>query len=94
MTKKRSGKGKHIPQRTCVGCRQVLAKQEMTRIVATADGVRVDLTGKKNGRGAYLHNLKACWQKGINGSLSTALRRELSSEDRERLLAFLEMLPK
>ena len=38
---------KHIPQRTCVGCRQVLAKQEMTRIVATADGVQVDLTGKK-----------------------------------------------
>lgn len=94
MTKKRPGKGKHIPQRTCVGCRQVLAKQEMTRIVATADGVQVDLTGKKNGRGAYLHNLKACWQKGLNGSLSTALRRELSIEDRERLLAFSEMLPK
>lgn len=93
MNKKRPAKGKHIPQRTCVGCRQVLAKQEMTRIVATADGVQVDLTGKKNGRGAYLHNLKACWQKGINGSLSGAMRRPLSDEDRERLTAFMETLP-
>jgi predicted RNA-binding protein YlxR (DUF448 family) len=83
---------KHIPQRTCVGCRQVLAKQEMTRIVATADGVQVDLAGKKNGRGAYLHNLKACWQKGINGSLSGALRRPLTDEDRQRLTEYMETL--
>jgi len=93
MTKKHPGKGKHIPQRTCVGCRQVLAKQEMTRIVATAEGVQVDHSGKMNGRGAYLHNLKACWQKGINGSLSGALRRALTDEDRERLTAFLDTLP-
>lgn len=93
MTKKRSGKGKHIPQRTCVGCRQVLPKQDMTRVVATADGVQVDLTGKKNGRGAYLHNLKACWQKGIKGALSGALRRPLSDEELERLKEFMQTLP-
>ncbi len=93
MTKIRPGKGKHIPQRTCVGCRQVLAKQEMTRIVATTDGVQVDLTSKKNGRGAYLHNLKACWQKGINCSLSGALRRSLTDEDRKRLTEYMETLP-
>jgi predicted RNA-binding protein YlxR (DUF448 family) len=93
MTKYHPGKGKHMPQRTCVGCRQVLAKQEMTRIVATADGVQVDLTGKKNGRGAYLHNLKDCWQKAINGSLSGALRRPLTDEDREHLTEYMETLP-
>lgn len=93
MTKKRPSKGKHIPQRTCTGCRQVLAKKEMTRIVANDEGVQVDLTGKKNGRGAYLHNLKSCWQKGIDGSLANALRRELTSEDRERLLKFMNELP-
>jgi hypothetical protein len=93
MTGKRPKKVKHIPQRTCVGCRQVLAKQEMTRIVATADGVQVDLTGKMAGRGAYLHNLQSCWQKGINGSLAHALRTEISNDDRERLLACMGLLP-
>jgi predicted RNA-binding protein YlxR (DUF448 family) len=70
-----------------------LAKQEMTRIVAAADGVQVDLTGKKTGRGAYLHNLQSCWQKGLHGALAHALRRELTNEEREHLLAFMETLP-
>lgn len=93
MTANRPKKVKHIPQRTCVGCRQVLAKQQMTRIVATVEGVQVDSTGKKAGRGAYLHNLKSCWQKGLAGSLARALRTELNREDRERLLAYVETLP-
>ena len=93
MSRKKPGKGRHIPQRTCVGCRQVLPKQALTRIVASADGVQVDLTGKKNGRGAYLHNLKACWQKGLNGALSGALRRPLTDEDRQNLTKFMETLP-
>lgn len=93
MTGKRPKKGKHIPQRTCVGCRQVLAKQEMTRIVASVDGVQIDLTGKKTGRGAYLHNLQSCWQKGMNGSLAHALRQEMTVEDRQQLLAYMALLP-
>ena len=46
---------RHIPQRTCVGCRTTTAKRQFVRIVRTAAGrVEVDLTGKKAGRGAYL----------------------------------------
>jgi predicted RNA-binding protein YlxR (DUF448 family) len=48
-------RGKHIPQRTCIGCREVLPKRNLIRVVRTPDGIQVDLTGKAAGRGAYIH---------------------------------------
>ena len=46
---------RRVPQRTCVGCRQVRAKRELVRLVLPAEGsVQVDATGKRNGRGAYI----------------------------------------
>ena len=48
-------KVRKIPERTCVVTRLKYPKQELLRIVRTKDGsVEVDLTGKKNGRGAYI----------------------------------------
>jgi predicted RNA-binding protein YlxR (DUF448 family) len=78
---------KHIPQRTCVVCRETNAKRTLTRIVRTADeGVQVDLSGKRNGRGAYLCEQAACWQRAVNSDvLEKALRTTLSQEDRQRL---------
>ena len=84
---------KHIPQRTCVGCRVVLAKRQMLRIVRTVDGVRVDPTGKLAGRGAYLHDKRSCWERGLKGTLAHALKTELSNDDRVRLEAFMNTLP-
>jgi len=84
---------KHVPQRTCVGCREVLPKRQMVRIVRTAEGVRVDLTGKAAGRGAYLHDKRECWARGLKGALARALKIELSAEDRARLEAFMNALP-
>lgn len=84
---------KHIPQRTCVGCREVLSKRELIRVVRTPEGVVVDKTGKLAGRGAYLHDARSCWEKGLKGSLARALRVELTEEDRERLAAFINTLP-
>ena len=78
-------KRKHIPQRTCVACREVLQKKSLIRIVRTQDGIRIDPTGKLTGRGAYLHAQKTCWDKGIKGALASALRIELSTIDLERL---------
>ena len=44
-----------IPERTCVVTREKFPKSELLRIIRTPDGrVEVDLTGKKNGRGAYI----------------------------------------
>ena len=83
---------KHVPQRTCVGCRTVLAKRQLVRIVRTADGVIIDPTGKRAGRGAYLHDRRSCWEAGLQGSLARALKVELTAADRERLEAFAAAL--
>lgn len=48
-------KTKKIPLRTCVITKESLPKQELLRIVRTPEmEVKVDLTGKLNGRGAYI----------------------------------------
>lgn len=80
---------KHVPQRTCVGCRQVLAKRQLLRLVRGADGrVTIDPTGKAAGRGAYLHNQRSCWENGLNsGALERALKVTLSEADRATLQA-------
>lgn len=57
MTQRR----RHIPLRTCVACRTQRDKRELLRVVRTVDGhVRPDLTGKANGRGAYLCRSLSC----------------------------------
>ncbi|HEX2980466.1 MAG TPA: YlxR family protein [Anaerolineaceae bacterium] len=89
-TKKRV---KHVPQRTCVGCRRTLAKRELIRLVRSAEGVVIDPTGKIAGRGAYLHNLRSCWERGLKGTLAHALKTSLTDQDQERLRAFLVNLP-
>lgn len=78
---------KHIPQRTCVVCRETAAKRTLVRVVRTADqGVQIDATGKRNGRGAYLCTRPECWQRALSSSvLDKALRTTLSGEDRARL---------
>jgi uncharacterized protein len=84
---------KHVPQRTCVGCREVLPKRNMVRIVRTADGVQIDPTGKLAGRGAYLHDRHECWERGLKGALGHALKTSLTADDRARLNEFMSHLP-
>ena len=90
---RKTGKRKHIPQRTCVGCRDVLAKRTLIRIVRSPQGVKVDPTGKLAGRGAYLHNQRSCWERGLKGALAGALKAELTDEEREQLRSFAASLP-
>lgn len=71
----------------------MLPKRQLIRLVRTPAGVQVDATGKLAGRGAYLHDRRSCWERGLQGALAHALKVELSPEDRERLQAFLETLP-
>ena len=48
-------KTRKIPMRSCVVTREKLPKGELVRVVRTPEGnVVVDVTGKANGRGAYL----------------------------------------
>ncbi len=71
----------------------MLPKKALIRIVRSAEGVKVDLTGKAPGRGAYIHGLRSCWEKALKGPVSRALKTELSNEDRQALLAFAQSLP-
>jgi predicted RNA-binding protein YlxR (DUF448 family) len=57
------------------------------------EGIKVDLTGKLAGRGAYLHNVHSCWETGLKGSLGKALKTELSPDDKIHLEAYMESLP-
>lgn len=46
---------KKIPQRQCLGCREMKPKRELIRVVRAPDGgISLDFQGKKPGRGAYL----------------------------------------
>jgi len=85
---------KHIPQRTCIGCREAKPKRELVRIVRTQGGpVEIDPTGKRSGRGTYLCNAKSCWQAGLKKErLDRALRANVAAEDRRKLADYAEML--
>jgi len=90
----RGPKPKHVPQRTCIACRKVAGKRSLIRIVRTDQGVEMDPTGKKAGRGAYLHPNQTCWKAILSGNrLSQALHTPLSGENRQTLLAFMASLP-
>lgn len=87
---------KHVPVRTCVSCRTPGAKRGLTRVVRTPEGdVAIDLTGKKNGRGAYLCEKPACWHTAVTAPvLARALKvPSLSPSSIERLNEFAAALP-
>ncbi|MEE4193926.1 MAG: YlxR family protein [Anaerolineae bacterium] len=90
---KKTVRKKHVPQRTCVGCREVLPKKRLIRLVNTPSGIIIDPSGKMSGRGAYLHERRSCWERGIKGALAHALKTELTQEDRQLLLEFMVDLP-
>lgn len=82
----KGGRVKHVPVRTCVVCREKAGKRTLTRVVRTADGVVLDSSGKMNGRGAYLCEQAACWERAISSDvLAKALKTTLTPEDRARL---------
>jgi len=78
-----AAKKKHVPQRTCIVCRQVKDKKELVRVVRTPEQrVVVDPSGKAAGRGAYLCKTAQCWQNAFQRkALARALKTEISEED-------------
>ncbi|MGN0496722.1 MAG: RNase P modulator RnpM [Lachnospiraceae bacterium] len=57
---------KKTPLRRCVGCGEMIDKKQMLRVIKTKDGnIKLDPTGKENGRGAYLHVQEDCLNKAI-----------------------------
>ncbi len=74
---------RRFPVRTCVACRTERQKRELVRIVRAPDGtVSMDMTGRQNGRGAYICADGSCWavaikKKAIERALSAPLPPEL-----------------
>ena len=74
---------KKIPLRQCVGCQEMKSKLELIRVIKTPEGeVTLDVTGRKNGRGAYLCKKKECLEKlrktkGLERSLKIAIPQEV-----------------
>ena len=55
---------KQKPERSCLGCGNTYEKNDLIRIVRTTDGqIRIDNTGKLNGRGAYVCKNVECLRK-------------------------------
>lgn len=70
-----------------------MAKRSLIRLVRCPEGIFIDPTGKLAGRGAYLHNLRSCWDKGLKGSLAHALKVEIKAKDLEYLTEYAKTLP-
>ncbi len=85
---------KHVPQRTCVVCRETKPKRDLVRVVLLAEGgIIVDETGKRNGRGAYLCKQRVCWDQAIKrGSLNRALHVDLKPDEIAGLEAYAASL--
>jgi len=77
-----------------VGCREVLPKRTLIRIVRTQQAIQIDPTGKLAGRGAYLHDRRSCWENGLKGALAHALKTELTVSDQQELEKYMSTLPK
>ncbi|MBQ6814766.1 MAG: YlxR family protein [Lachnospiraceae bacterium] len=66
---------KKIPLRKCTGCNEMKPKCELVRVIKTADEqILMDLTGKMNGRGAYVCRSEECLKKAIK---TKAIERSL-----------------
>lgn len=79
---------KKIPMRQCIGCGEVKSKKELMRILHTPEDTFVlDVTGKKNGRGAYMCRNKECLEKAIK---SKGLERSFKMSIPKEVYAKLE----
>jgi len=80
-------KVRKVPQRMCVGCREMKNKKELIRIVRTPDEtIMIDPTGKKSGRGAYVCPNEQCFNLALKGKrIEKALERGIPDDIIERL---------
>ena len=85
---------KKIPMRQCVGCGEMKSKKEMMRILKTLEGpIVLDVTGKKNGRGAYLCRNQDCLKKAVKSKgLERSFKMSIPTEVYEHLIEELAEL--
>ncbi|MBQ2981740.1 MAG: YlxR family protein [Lachnospiraceae bacterium] len=79
---------KKIPLRKCTGCGEMKPKKEMVRVIKTAEEeIFMDLTGKMNGRGAYVCRSEECLKRAIKTkAIERSLGINVSDEVYEQLM--------
>ena len=76
---------KKVPLRLCVGCREMKPKKDLIRVVKTPENeIVLDMTGKINGRGAYLCNDVEC--SAIDRSLKVNIKKEMYEEMERQMI--------
>ncbi len=85
---------KKIPRRQCVGCGEMKNKREMMRVLKTPeDKIVLDVTGKKNGRGAYLCKSGECLSKARkNKGLERSFKMSIPNEVYDNLVKEFDAL--
>lgn len=83
---------KKQPTRTCIACRKQNDKNNLIRIVKNGEEIKLDVSGKLNGRGAYICNSLDCIEKcikskAINRTFKTNVGPEVYSKLKEDFLA-------
>ena len=77
---------KKVSLRRCTFCGSMVDKRDMIRVIKTKENeVSLDLTGKKNGRGAYICCSSECLKnainnKGLERTLKTSIPKEVFVE--------------
>ena len=80
-------KQRKIPMRMCVGCREMMPKKELMRVVKSPEGViSFDRVGKAPGRGAYVCKSAECLAKAVK---THALERQLECSVSEEVFSQL-----
>ena len=88
-------KPRKIPQRQCVGCREMKDKKSLIRVVRSPEGeISLDFVGKKPGRGAYVcrdveclkrarksRALERAFETAIPAEVYDAMEREMGGAD-------------
>ena len=83
---------KKIPVRQCIGCGEMKNKKDMMRILRPPEEeIVLDLTGKKNGRGAYLCKQSECLKlarknKGLERSFKMSIQSQVYDKLEEEFL--------
>ena len=87
---------KKIPMRKCVGCQEMKGKKEMIRILRTEqEGIILDATGRKNGRGAYICRSGECLEKAIkNRGVERSLKMSIPQEVYDSCLLYTSPSPR
>lgn len=80
-------KQRKTPLRKCVACQEMMPKKELIRVVRTPEGdIKIDLKGKKSGRGAYLCGKVSCFRLAQKTkALDRALKHTVSADIYEQL---------